>query len=290
MPEITKIDKPQHVSLSKIDPADTHKADKDSSKIAIAQLAKELSNLQEWLYAAQKHSVLIVLQGLDTSGKDGTIAHVMEGLNPQGCDVASFKVPTPLEQSHDFLWRTHMQAPARGMITIFNRSHYEDVLVTRVHKLISKDVCEDRYGEIISFEKLLAGSNTIIIKFFLHISKDEQKERLLAREKDEEKAWKLSTGDWEERQYWNDYTTAYEDALGATGTKTAPWYVIPANHKWYRNLAIAQTIVDTLRPYKDEWVEALKKTGEERKDELAKMRASEGGSKATSDKSQSKTH
>lgn len=290
MSDITKIDKPQTVSLGKIDPSGTGKADKDSSKVAIVQLAKELSSLQEWLYAAQKHSVLIVLQGLDTSGKDGTIAHVMEGLNPQGCDVASFKVPTPLEQAHDFLWRSHAQTPARGMITIFNRSHYEDVLVTRVHKLISKEICEDRYGEIISFEKLLAGSNTIIIKFFLHISKDEQKERLLAREKDEEKAWKLSTGDWEERQYWNDYASAYEDTLGATGTKTAPWYVIPANHKWYRNLTIAQTIVDTLRPYKDEWVEALKKTGQDRKEELAKMRASEGTSKATSDKSQSKTH
>ncbi len=290
MSDITKLDKPQTLDLSKIDPSDTHKADKDSSKIAVAQLAKELCELQEWLYAAQTHSVLIVLQGLDTSGKDGTIAHVMEGLNPQGCEVASFKVPTQLEQAHDFLWRTHAQAPARGMMTIFNRSHYEDVLVTRVHKMISKEVCEDRYGQIIGFEKLLADSHTIILKFFLHISKDEQKERLLAREKDEEKAWKLSTGDWEERQYWNAYTAAYQEALGATGAKTAPWYVVPANHKWHRNLVVAQTIVQTLRPYKDEWVEALKKIGQERKEELAQMRATEGTSKPTSDKSQSKTH
>jgi len=290
MSDIVKIDKPQSVDLSKIDPADTHKADKDSSKIAVAQLAKELCELQEWLYAAQTHSVLIVLQGLDTSGKDGTISHVIEGLNPQGCDVASFKVPTQLEQAHDFLWRTHMQTPARGMMTIFNRSHYEDVLVTRVHKLITKEVCEDRYGQILSFEKLLADNNTIILKFFLHISKDEQKERLLAREKDEEKAWKLSTGDWEERQFWSDYTSAYQDTLGATGAKTAPWYVVPADHKWYRNLVVAQTIVQTLRPYKEEWVKTLKKTGEERKQELAQMRASEGTGKATSDKSPSKTH
>ncbi len=290
MPDIAKIDKPQSVNLGKIDPADTHNADKDSSKIAVAQFANELYDLQEWLYAAQTHSVLIVLQGLDTSGKDGTIGHVMEGLNPQGCDVASFKVPTPLEMAHDFLWRTHMQVPARGMITIFNRSHYEDVLVTRVHKSITQDVCEERYGQIVGFEKLLADSSTIILKFFLHISKDEQKERLLAREKDEEKAWKLSTGDWEERQYWNDYQAAYQEVLGATGAKTAPWYVVPANHKWYRNLVVAQAIVQTLRPYKDGWIEALKKTGAARKEELAQMRASEGTGKATSSKSPSKTH
>ncbi|MBV9848045.1 MAG: polyphosphate kinase 2 family protein, partial [Armatimonadetes bacterium] len=256
-----KLDKENRVDLSDYDPDDTGKADKDTGKIALAELGHELDELQEWLYAAQKHSVLIVLQGLDTSGKDGTIAHVMSTINPQGCDVASFKIPTPLEQAHDFLWRVHQKAPARGMMTIFNRSHYEDVLVTRVHNLIKKDVWEARYDEINNFEKLLTGNDTIILKFFLHISKKEQEERLLAREKDDEKAWKLSPGDWEERQYWKEYQAAYAEALSHTATKHAPWYIVPANHKWFRNLAIAEAIVSTLRPYKDEWQEALKKLG-----------------------------
>lgn len=268
-----KLDKTHKVKLSDYDPDDTGKAKKDASHVVLAELGAELCALQEWLYAAQTHSVLIVLQGLDTSGKDGTIAHVMASVNPQGCDVASFKVPTPLEAAHDFLWRVHLQAPPKGMMTIFNRSHYEDVLVTRVHKLIKKDVWEARYGQINNFEHLLTANNTIILKFFLHITKKEQEERLLEREQDEEKAWKLSPGDWEERQYWDDYTDAYEDALAATATKDAPWYVVPANHKWFRNLAIAEAIVETLRPYKKEWEETLKKLGEERKAELQKMRA-----------------
>lgn len=275
MPYAIKLDKEQKVKLGDIDPSDTGDAHKDASKVALAELGEQLCELQEWLYAAQKHSVLIVLQGLDTSGKDGTISHVMASMNPQGCDVASFKVPTPLEMGHDFLWRVHQQTPARGMMTIFNRSHYEDVLVTRVHKLIDKKTWEARYELINNFERLLADNNTIILKFFLHISKKEQEERLLAREQDEEKAWKLSPGDWEERQYWDSYTEAYQDALAATATKYAPWYIVPANHKWYRNLAIATALVETLRPYKEEWQEALKKLGEERKAELQQMR--EGG-------------
>jgi polyphosphate kinase 2 (PPK2 family) len=165
------------------------------------------------------------------------------------------------------------------MITIFNRSHYEDVLVTRVHKLIDKDTCEQRYTHIRNFEELLADSKTLILKFFLHISKDEQEQRLLAREQDDEKAWKLSPGDWSERGYWSDYIDAYEDAIGATGTKYAPWYIVPANHKWYRNLYIARKIVETLRPHKDEWERELRKLGELRKEELAKMRGEENSGK-----------
>jgi PPK2 family polyphosphate:nucleotide phosphotransferase len=269
-----KLDKDQKVKLSDYDPDDTGKADKKKSQDEQTKLNEELSDLQEWLYAAQSHSVLIVLQGIDTSGKDGTISHVMSSVNPQGCAVASFKVPTPEDLAHDFLWRIHKQTPAKGWITIFNRSHYEDVLVTRVHKMITKDVCQERYGRIRQFEDLLTQENTIVLKFFLHITKEEQEKRLLAREQDPAKAWKLSAGDWQERQYWNDYTKAYEDALGTTAAPHAPWYVIPANHKWFRDLAIAEALVKTLRPYKDDWKKTLTKIGEEKKAELAKMRAS----------------
>jgi len=274
----TKLDKEQKIKLNGYAPDDKGDEDKDTSAVVIAKLGQELCELQEWLYAAQSHSVLIVLQGLDTSGKDGTIAHVMASMNPQGCDVASFKVPTPLEAAHDFLWRIHQQTPAKGMITIFNRSHYEDVLVTRVHKLVSDDVVKKRFTHIKNFEQLLADNNTIILKFFLNISKDEQKARLEAREQDEEKAWKLSPGDWEERQFWDAYTGAYEDVLGATATKSAPWYIVPANRKWFRNLAIATALVETLRPYKKDWEETLKRLGAERKAELAEMRRTEGAS------------
>ncbi len=273
-----KLDKEQKVKLSDYETDDKSGQDKDASAVALAQLGAELTGLQEWLYASQTHSVLIVLQGLDTSGKDGTIAHVMASMNPQGCDVASFKVPTSDELAHDFLWRIHQKTPPKGTVTIFNRSHYEDVLVTRVHNLIPEDVVKARYTQIQNFEKLLADNNTIVLKFFLHISKDEQKARLMAREEDEEKAWKLSPGDWEERQFWDSYTDAYEKALGATATKYAPWYVVPADRKWFRNLAVATALVETLRPYKAGWEDALKKLGAERKTELAKMRQTEGQS------------
>ena len=284
-----KLDKEQKVKLGDYATDDKGGIDKDLAAVMLAKLGQELSGLQEWLYAAQTHSVLIVLQGLDTSGKDGTIAHVMESMNPQGCDVASFKVPTPEEAAHDFLWRIHKQTPAKGLMTIFNRSHYEDVLVTRVHNSVSEDVIEERYGQIRSFEKLLSDSNTIILKFFLHINKDTQKERLEAREQDEEKAWKLSTGDWEERQFWDAYTKAYQDALSATATKHAPWYIVPADHKWFRNLAVATALVETLRPYKADWEETLKKLGEERKAELAEMRRTEGVSGNKSKKARPNT-
>ena len=269
-----KLDKQQKINLSDFAPDDSGGKDisKDKSVDVLAKLGAELSSLQEWMYAAQTHSVLIVLQGLDTSGKDGTISHVMSSMNPQGCDVAAFKVPTPDEAAHDFLWRIHKQTPGKGMITIFNRSHYEDVLVTRVHKLVSDDVVKERYGLIRNFEQLLADENTIILKFFLHLSKDEQKARLLTREDDPEKAWKLSAADWKERGFWDDYIQAYEDALGATAMPNAPWYIVPADHKWFRNLAIATALVETLRPYKAGWQKALETLGEQRKAELAEMR------------------
>ncbi len=269
-----KLDTEQKITLSGYAPDDSggKGVSKDASEAALADLGKELSSLQEWMYAAQTHSVLIVLQGLDTSGKDGTISHVMAAMNPQGCAVASFKVPTPDEAGHDFLWRIHKQTPPKGMMTIFNRSHYEDVLVTRVHKLVPGDVVQTRYSQIRDFEKLLTDENTIVLKFFLHLSKDEQKSRLLAREQDPEKAWKLSAADWKERGFWDDYAKAYEDALGATAAPHAPWYVVPADHKWFRNLAVATVLVETLRPYKAGWQKSLEALGEQRKAELAAMR------------------
>ena len=268
-----KLDKPQTIKLGDYDPDDTGKAKKSDADDELTKLGDTLAKQQELLYAAQTHSVLLVLQGLDTSGKDGTISHVMSHVNPQGCAVASFKVPTPEEAAHDFLWRIHKQTPGRGSITIFNRSHYEDVLVTRVHKLVSADEITRRYALINNFEQLLSDENTIILKFFLHITKDEQKSRLLAREDDPAKAWKLSAGDWHEREFWDDYTSAYEAALGVTAAKTAPWYIVPANKKWFRNLAIAETLTRTLSPYEKGWQDALKKIGEQRKAELAQMRA-----------------
>ena len=278
-----KLDKAQKVKLSDYAPdADGGKTlSKNESVDLLATLGTELNSLQEWMYAAQTHSVLIVLQGLDTSGKDGTIAHVMSDMNPQGCAVASFKVPTPDEAAHDFLWRIHKQTPPKGMMTIFNRSHYEDVLITRVHKLVADDVVQTRYGQINDFEKLLTDENTIVLKFFLHLSKDEQKARLLAREQDPEKAWKLSPGDWKERGFWDDYIAAYEDALGATATARAPWYVVPADHKWFRNVAVATALVETLRPYKAAWQKSLEAIGEQRRAELAAMRTAKGEEKTS---------
>ncbi len=268
-----KLDKPQTLSLGDYDPDNTGKAKKSNADSDLLSLGEIMAQQQELLYAAQTHSVLIVLQGLDTSGKDGTISHVMSHVNPQGCAVASFKVPTPEEAAHDFLWRIHKQTPGKGSITIFNRSHYEDVLVTRVHKLVGSDEITRRYTLINHFEELLSDENTIILKFFLHITKDEQKARLLAREDDPSKAWKLSAADWHEREFWDDYTSAYEAALGATAAGTAPWYIVPANKKWFRNLAIADTLTKTLHSYESGWQDALQKIGDQRKAELAQMRA-----------------
>ncbi len=267
------LDKPQKINLGNYDPDDTGKAKKGDADAELQSLGATMAKQQELLYAAQTHSVLIVLQGLDTSGKDGTISHVMSHVNPQGCAVAAFKVPTPDEAAHDFLWRIHKETPGKSSIAIFNRSHYEDVLVTRVHRLVSGDEITRCYALINNFEQLLSDENTIILKFFLHITKDEQKSRLLAREDDPAKAWKLSAGDWHEREFWDDYTAAYEAALGATAAQTAPWYIVPANKKWFRNLAIAETLTKTLSPYEKGWQDALKKIGEQRKAELAQMRA-----------------
>ena len=237
------------VDLDRIDPRDTSAfaGDKDSGKLRLKELNDELEALQELLYAEGKRKVLVVLQGMDTSGKDGTIRHVFEGVNPQGVKVAPFGKPSALELSHDYLWRVHHRVPQRGEIVIFNRSHYEDVLVVRVHELVPQEQSERRYRHMVEFERMLADEGTIIMKFFLHISRKEQKERLQARLDEHEKRWKFNPGDLKERALWPQYKTAYEAALSRTSTEFAPWYVVPADRKWYRNLVVASLIVDTLK-------------------------------------------
>lgn len=240
------------VHLSDWEPADksAFAGGKKAGEQRIAALNRELEELQELLYAEGKHKVLIVLQAMDTGGKDGTIRHVFDGVNPQGVKVASFKKPTPTELAHDYLWRVHQQTPGNGEIVIFNRSHYEDVLVVRVHELVPEAVWRRRYEHINAFEKLLADEGTTILKFYLHIDLDEQKERLQARLDDTEKQWKFASGDLAERKLWPQYMAAYEEMLAQTSTAYAPWSIIPANRKWYRNLLILQIIVDTLKGLK----------------------------------------
>lgn len=248
---------------------------KETAHEALEPLQAEIRDLQYLMYAAGQHSLLIVLQGMDTSGKDGTVSSVLASVNPLGCRVWPFKTPTPLELSHDFLWRVHDKVPEKGMMTVFNRSHYEDVLIVRVKDLAPKSIWSKRYNQINEFEELLAESGTIMLKFFLHISKGEQKKRLLKREEEPEKAWKLSAGDWVERQYWNDYQKAYEVALSKCSTENAPWIIVPADHKWYRDIAVAQRIVDTLNPYKKGWLDSLEKLGKTQRAEIEKIRAQE---------------
>jgi len=245
----------------------------DKAEKRFESLGSELFDLQDAMWGAKLHSVLVVLQGRDAAGKDGTIKHVAGALNPRGVSVVSFGVPTTEERQHDFLWRVHRHAPRLGEFAIFNRSHYEDVLVVRVHKLAPKKVWKPRYEHIADFEALLAESNTLVLKFFLHITKKEQKERLLEREERPETAWKLNAGDWQERELWDDYTEAYEHAISKTAAKHAPWIVVPANAKWYRNLVVAEAIADALRPYREEWLSKLKEMGKQAKATLREYRA-----------------
>lgn len=227
------------------DEAEGYDAKRDVRK-ELAAHRKRIADLQARLYAEQRQSLLIVLQAMDTGGKDGAIKHVFRGVNPQGCRVWSFKAPSAEERAQDFLWRYHARTPSRGMITIFNRSHYEDVLVVRVKELVPEDVWRARYDAICDFERTLAREGVVVLKFFLHISRDEQKRRLQARLDDPDKHWKFSSDDIAERAFWDDYQQAFEDAVNATSTPFAPWYVVPANKKWFRNLVIARTIADTL--------------------------------------------
>jgi PPK2 family polyphosphate:nucleotide phosphotransferase len=235
------------VKLSKLTTSDTgsYKSEETAAPVLVKHQAA-LNNLQDVLYASQKKAILIVLQGMDTAGKDGTIRHIFSGINPQGCNVSSFKVPTPLEARHDFLWRAHDAVPPRGMIGIFNRSHYEDALSPRVHKLITGKQMRLRLDDINEFEYMLHDNDVAIVKFFLHISRDEQTRRLQARIDNPDKHWKLSDADIYERQFWSDYEDAYNDILSTTSHKHAPWFVIPSDHKWHRNVAISAILVNLL--------------------------------------------
>lgn len=253
-------DPPKDAERSAIDP----KTDK---------LGEELAELQDLLWGARTRAVMLVLQGRDTAGKDGAIKKVVGFLNPRGVGVTSFGVPSTLEREHDYLWRVHQVAPRKGEVAVYNRSHYEDVLVVRVHELVPENQWKKRYRHIRELEQMLTDEGTIVIKCFLHISKDEQKKRLLEREADPTKAWKLNRGDWEERELWKDYTAAYEDALSKTASREAPWIVVPANSKWYRNYVITKAMVEALRPYRDEFEATLEKRATTKKAELEAYKA-----------------
>ncbi|MGD2146254.1 MAG: polyphosphate kinase 2 family protein [Anaerolineae bacterium] len=234
------------IDLNSWDPNDTSAfdGDKGEGKDALRALNKRLEDLQELLWAEQEQRLLVVLQAMDAGGKDGTIRHVFEGVNPQGVRVANFKVPTRKELAHDYLWRVHKQVPGKGEIVIFNRSHYEDVLVVRVAGLAPPEVWKRRYGHINEFERMLADEGTTILKFYLHIDRDEQRERF--QDRLDEKPWKFSTGDLDTRAQWPQYMEAFEDVLSRTSTDWAPWYIVPANRKWYRNLVVGSVLVEVL--------------------------------------------
>jgi PPK2 family polyphosphate:nucleotide phosphotransferase len=222
------------------------KGDEAAARARAVTLNAKLVALQNVLYAERKQKILIVLQAMDTGGKDGAIRKVFSGINPQGVNIVSFKAPTPVELDHDYLWRVHPHVPGKGEIVVFNRSHYEDVLITRVHGWVNTKKCEQRYRHINEFERLLAEEGVTVLKFFLHISKDEQKKRLQERLDDPSKHWKFNVGDLEERQFWSDYQDAYQAALCETSTEYAPWYVVPADNKWLRDLYLLEVIVDAL--------------------------------------------
>ena len=251
------------VNLGDIDPRSTDGApgDKKSTEAAMDDVLHELQGLQERLYADGGQSLLVVLQAIDAGGKDGTIKHVFRGLNPAGCKVVSFKVPSEEELSHDFLWRVHDKAPAKGEVVVFNRSHYEDVLVVRVHGLVPEDVWRPRFDFINDFEANLAASGTRIVKLYLHISKEEQAERFQARLDDPSKQWKFRKGDLDDRARWDDYIAAFEEAITRTSTDCAPWYVVPADRKWYRNWAVSRILVETLEDMDPQYPPAEDLTG-----------------------------
>ena len=235
------------LQLAEVDPAfKAHYRSEQDAAVETAQYRKRLWELQELLYVERRRSLLICLQAMDTGGKDGFINHVLGAMNPQGCRVAHFRQPSAEEAAHDFLWRAHHVAPARGEVVIFNRSHYEDVLIVRVHDLVPKKVWSKRYDRINDFEGMLVEGGTQVLKLYLHITADEQLERLKARLDDPTKQWKISESDYQEREFWDEYTVAYEKALSRCSTKRAPWFVIPANHKWFRDLAVARIVVEHL--------------------------------------------
>jgi len=259
--------------LQHLDPSDTAGLEKEEGVARTEKLGTELAELENLLSYAGTHALLVVLQGRDASGKDGTIRKILDFTNVQTASVAPFKVPTEDEQAHDFLWRVHKVVPRRGHMTLFNRSHYEDVLAARVHHLVPEAVWKARYGHINAFEQLLVDSDVILLKFYLHISRDEQYERLRAREKDPRTAWKLNPGDWRELPLFDEMTAAYEDAIARCATPDAPWHLVPADKKWFRNLAVIERMVLALRPYKKVWLEKLTEMGKSAMKEIRALRA-----------------
>lgn len=252
-----RVEPGQSIRLADLDPGDTDGyTDKHAAEHETKKQTERIEDLQARLYAENRQSLLIILQAIDTGGKDGTIRHVFSGVNPQGCRVWSFKQPSTEELEHDFLWRYHARVPERGMMTIFNRSQYEDVLVVRVHELVPEETWRERYAMINSFERMLTLNNISIVKFFLHISREEQKQRLESRLENPDKRWKFSLGDLKERALWDRYRAAFEDAINNCSTDYAPWYVIPANKKWYRDLVVSRTIADTLEAMNPQYPKA----------------------------------
>ena len=265
--------KPGHpVRLDDIDPDPPRGITREKARERLEKIGAELFTLQDALWGSRLNSVLVVLQGRDGAGKDGAIKNVAGFLNPRGVSVASFGVPTKEELEHDFLWRVHARAPRRGEVALFNRSHYEDVLVARVHDLVPKALWKERYGHIADFEALLAEHGTIVLKFFLHITREEQERRLLEREQDPRTAWKLNVEDWKERDRWDDYTRAYQDAISKTAAKHAPWIVVPANAKWYRDLVVAEALAQAMRAHRKEWHRRLEELGREGRAAIAAWR------------------
>jgi len=250
--------------------------DKPEGEQRLAKLGAELFELQDLLYAAKTHAVLVVLQGRDAAGKDGVIKSVVGALNPRGVSVVSFGVPSEEERAHDFLWRIHRHTPRAGEFAIFNRSHYEDVLVVRIHKLVPEELWRERFDHINDFEELLTEHNTIVLKFFLNISPEEQLKRLLDREREASKAWKVNIGDWEDRGRWEKFTAAYQDVLGRCSRKHAPWWIVPADSKWFRNLAVAEVIADTLRGYRHEWMKSLDRASDQARRRMVEYRRRTG--------------
>jgi PPK2 family polyphosphate:nucleotide phosphotransferase len=259
--------------LDQLDPAETAGMDKDEAVERTERLGIELAELENLLTYAGTHALLVVLQGRDASGKDGSVRKIFSYTNVQNAYVHPFKAPTEEESAHDFLWRVHNVVPRRGHMGLFNRSHYEDVLAARVHHLVPEAVWKTRYEHINAFERLLIDSDVILLKFYLHISRDEQYERLRAREKDPKTAWKLNPGDWRELPLWDEMTAAYEDAIVRCSSREAPWYLVPADKKWFRNLAVIERMVLALRPYKKHWLETLEQMGKTAMKEIRALRA-----------------
>jgi PPK2 family polyphosphate:nucleotide phosphotransferase len=258
------------VHLDDVDPADTAGLEKEEALEKLEKLGRELEELENLMTYAGTHALLVVLQGRDASGKDGAARKILEFTNVQNAYVHPFKVPTEEERAHDFLWRVHAAAPRRGYMGIFNRSHYEDVLAVRVHDIVPRSVWKRRYDDINAFERLLVASDTIVLKFCLHISRDEQIERLREREQDPRTAWKLNPADWREVPLWDEFTEAYEDVLERCASPEAPWYLVPADKKWFRNLAIIERLVLALRPYRKTWLATL---GDMAKTRMKEIRA-----------------